>query len=297
MEFVDYYKILGLDKNTKAADIKNAYRKMARKFHPDLNPNDEKAKEKFQQINEANEVLSDAEKRKKYDKFGKDWQHADANENAEQQQRSSRNQPNYGSQGYNDNNFSDFFESMFGQQQPRGSRQRTNQFKGQDFNATLSLNFIDIFKSQKQIIDVGSKKIRITIPAGIKNGQIIKIKGQGGEGINGGPKGDLYITFTISEDSIYKRLGNDLYKTEEISLYDAILGKDVLFETINGKIKVPIKPETQNDKKIKIKGKGLPLYKQEGVFGDLYITLKIKNPENLTEEEKKLFDELSKLRN
>jgi len=297
MEFVDYYKILGLDKNTKAADIKNAYRKMARKFHPDLNPNDEKAKEKFQQINEANEVLSDAEKRKKYDKFGKDWQHADTNENAERQQRSSRNQPNYGSQGYNDNNFSDFFESMFGQQQPRGSRQRTNQFKGQDFNATLSLNFIDIFKSQKQIIDVGSKKIRITIPAGIKNGQIIKIKGQGGEGINGGPKGDLYITFTISEDSIYKRLGNDLYKTEEISLYDAILGKDVLFETINGKIKVPIKPETQNDKKIKIKGKGLPLYKQEGVFGDLYITLKIKNPENLTEEEKKLFDELSKLRN
>lgn len=297
MEFVDYYKILGLDKNTKAADIKNAYRKMARKFHPDLNPNDEKAKEKFQQINEANEVLSDAEKRKKYDKFGKDWQHADTNENAERQQRSSRNQPNYGSQGYNDNNFSDFFESMFGQQQPRGSRQRTNQFKGQDFNATLSLNFIDIFKSQKQIIDVGSKKIRITIPAGIKNGQIIKIKGQGGEGINGGPKGDLYITFTISEDSIYKRLGNDLYKTGEISLYDAILGKDVLFETINGKIKVPIKPETQNDKKIKIKGKGLPLYKQEGVFGDLYITLKIKNPENLTEEEKKLFVELSKLRN
>lgn len=297
MEFVDYYKILGLDKNTKAADIKNAYRKMARKFHPDLNPNDEKAKEKFQQINEANEVLSDAEKRKKYDKFGKDWQHADTNENAERQQRSSRNQPNYSSQGYNDNDFSDFFESMFGQQQPRGSRQRTNQFKGQDFNATLSLNFIDIFKSQKQIIDVGSKKIRITIPAGIKNGQIIKIKGQGGEGINGGPKGDLYITFTISEDAIYKRLGNDLYKTEEISLYDAILGKDVLFETINGKIKVPIKPETQNDKKIKIKGKGLPLYKQEGVFGDLYITLKIKNPENLTEEEKKLFDELSKLRN
>jgi curved DNA-binding protein len=295
MEFVDYYKILGLDKNTKAADIKNAYRKMARKFHPDLNPNDEKAKEKFQQINEANEVLSDAEKRKKYDKFGKDWQHADANENAEQQQRSSRNQPNYGSQGYNDNDFSDFFESMFGQQQSRGSRQRTNQFKGQDFNATLSLNFIDIFKSQKQIIDVGSKKIRITIPAGIKNGQIIKIKGQGGEGINGGPKGDLYITFTISENSIYKRLGNDLYKTEEISLYDAILGKDVLFETINGKIKVPIKPETQNDKKIK--GKGLPLYKQEDVFGDLYITLKIKNPENLTEEEKKLFVELSKLRN
>jgi len=192
MEFVDYYKILGLDKNTKAADIKNAYRKMARKFHPDLNPNDEKAKEKFQQINEANEVLSDAEKRKKYDKFGKDWQHADTNENAERQQRSSRNQPNYSSQGYNDNDFSDFFESMFGQQQPRGSRQRTNQFKGQDFNATLSLNFIDIFKSQKQIIDVGSKKIRITIPAGIKNGQIIKIKGQGGEGINGGPRA-IYI--------------------------------------------------------------------------------------------------------
>ncbi len=216
MEFVDYYKILGLDKNAKAADVKNAYRKMARKFHPDLNPNDEKAKEKFQQINEANEVLSDTEKRKKYDKFGKDWQHADAYENAERQQRSSQNRPNYGSQGYKDSDFSDFFESMFGQQQPRGNRQRTTQFKGQDFNATLSLNFKDILETQKQVIDIGTKKIRITIPAGIENGQTIKIKGQGNEGVNGGPKGDLFITFTISEDPIYKRLGNDLYKTEEI---------------------------------------------------------------------------------
>ncbi|WP_047415202.1 DnaJ C-terminal domain-containing protein [Cellulophaga sp. Hel_I_12] len=297
MEFVDYYQILGLDKKAKAAEIKNAYRKMARKYHPDLNPNDEKAKERFQQINEANEVLSDPEKRKKYDKFGKDWQHADVFENAERQQRSRQNQPNYGSQGSNERDFSDFFESMFGGQQSRTGGQRTTQFKGQDFNATLSLNFKDILKTQKQVIDLGSKKIRITIPAGVENGQTIKIKGQGGEGLQGGPKGDLYLTFKVSEDPIYKRLGSDLYKTEEISLYDAILGKEVVFETINGKIKVTISPETQSDKKIKIKGKGLPVYKKEGVFGDLYITLKIKNPENLSEEEKKLFVELSKLRN
>lgn len=298
MEFVDYYKILGLDKKAKAADIKNAYRKMARKYHPDLNPNDEKAKEKFQQVNEANEVLSDVEKRKKYDKFGKDWQHADAYESAARQQQSSRRQPNYSSQDFEGGDFSDFFESMFGgQQQARGNQRSSNQFKGQDFNATLSLNFKDILETQKQVIDIGSKKIRITIPAGIENGQTIKIKGQGSDGVNGGPKGDLYITFNINEDPIYKRLGNDLYKTEEISLYDAILGKEVLFDTINGKIKVQISPETQTDKKIKIKGKGLPVYKKEDVFGDLYITLKIKNPENLSDEEKKLFVELSKLRN
>tara|TARA_R110002051_G_scaffold130577_2_gene204395 strand:- start:3428 stop:4321 length:894 start_codon:yes stop_codon:yes gene_type:complete len=297
MEFVDYYQILGLEKKAKAAEIKNAYRKMARKYHPDLNPSDEKAKEKFQQINEANEVLSDPEKRKKYDKFGKDWQHADAFENAERQQRSSRNQTNYSSQGSHERDFSDFFESMFGGQQSSTGRQRTTQFKGQDYNATLNLNFKDILKTQQQVIDLGSKKIRITIPAGVENGQTIKIKGQGSEGLHGGPKGDLYLTFQVSEDPIYKRLGNDLYKTEEISLYDAILGKEVLFETINGKIKVNISPETQSDKKIKIKGKGLPVYKKEGVFGDLYITLKIKNPENLSEEEKKLFVELSKLRN
>jgi len=297
MEFVDYYQILGLEKKAKAAEIKNAYRKMARKYHPDLNPNDEKAKEKFQQINEANEVLSDPEKRKKYDKFGKDWQHADAFENAERQQRSNRNQPNYGSQGSNERDFSDFFESMFGGQQSSAGRQRTTQYKGQDFNATLNLNFKDILKTQQQVIDLGSKKIRITIPAGVENGQTIKIKGQGSEGLQGGPKGDLYLTFKVNEDPIYRRLGNDLYKTEEISLYDAILGKEVVFETINGKIKVNISPETQSDKKIKIKGKGLPLYKKEGVFGDLYITLKIKNPEKLSEEEKKLFVELSKLRN
>lgn len=297
MEFVDYYKILGLDKKAKATDIKNAYRKLARKFHPDLNPNDEKAKEKFQQINEANEVLSDPEKRKKYDKFGKDWQHAEAYEAAEKEQKSSRRQPNYSAQGFEDGDFSDFFESMFGQQQTGGSQRSNRQFKGQDFNATLSLNFKDILETQKQVIDIGSKKIRITIPAGIENGQTIKIKGQGSEGVNGGPKGDLYITFNIYEDPIYKRLGNDLYKTEEISLYDAILGKEVLFDTINGKIKVQISPETQTDKKIKIKGKGLPVYKKEGVFGDLYITLKIKNPENLTAQEKKLFVELAKLRN
>lgn len=297
MEFVDYYKILGLDKKAKAADIKNAYRKLARKFHPDLNPNDEKAKEKFQQINEANEVLSDPEKRKKYDKFGKDWQHAEAYEAAEKQQKSSRRQPNYSSQGFEGGDFSDFFESMFGgQQQARGSQRSSPQFKGQDFNATLSLNFTDILETQKQVIDIGSKKIRITIPAGIENGQTIKIKGQGSEGVNGGPHGDLYITFNIAEDPVYKRLGSDLYKTEEISLYDAILGKEVLFETISGKIKVAISPETPNDKKIKIKGKGLPVYKQENTYGDLYITLKIKNPENLSEEEKKLFVELSKLR-
>src|SRR5690554_6640366 len=199
MEFIDYYKVLGVDKSATAADIKKAYRKLARKLHPDLNPNDKEAQQKFQQLNEANEVLGDPEKRKKYDQYGKDWQHAEAYGEARQQQRPQDygGQWTYsgGGQGFDESQFSDFFESMFGGGGfNRGGRRQTAQYKGQDLNATLRLNLTDILQDQKQTISVGDKKIRLTIPAGVEDGQTIKIRGYGGEGMNGGPKGDLYIT-------------------------------------------------------------------------------------------------------
>lgn len=305
MEFIDYYKVLGLDKSATAADIKKAYRKLARKLHPDLNPNDKTAQQKFQQLNEANEVLSDVEKRKKYDQHGKDWEHADAYEQARQQQGSQGfgGQRSYsgGGQGYDDSQFSDFFDSMFGGggggfSRGGGNRRQTSQFKGQDLSATLRLNLTDILKSQKQTISIGEKKIRITIPAGVEDGQTLKIKGYGGEGMNGGPKGDLLITFEIFNNTRFKRLESDIYSTQEISLYTALLGGEITVETLSGKVKLNVKPETQNDTKVKLKGKGLPKYKKEDQHGDLYITYKIELPKNLSDKEKELFTELSKLR-
>lgn len=301
MEFIDYYKILGLTKSASEADIKKAYRKLARKHHPDLNPNDKSAEQKFKQINEANEVLSDPEKRKKYDQYGKDWQHADSYEKARQQQGSQgySNQRTYtsGGQGFDESQFSDFFESMFGGGGfSGGGRRRTAQFKGQDLNATLRLNLTDILQDQKQTISVGDKKIRLTIPAGVEDGQTIKIRGYGGEGMNGGPKGDLYITFEIFNNTRFKRLESDIYATENISLYTALLGGEITIETLSGKVKLNVKPETQNDTKVKLTGKGLPKYKKDGQYGDLYITYKVELPKNLSAKEKELFTELSKLR-
>ena len=298
MEFIDYYKILEIDKKATQADIKKAYRKLARKLHPDLNPNDKTAQEKFQRINEANEVLSDPEKRKKYDQYGKDWEHADAYEQAKRNQRSSSsgNRGGYSRSSGANEDFSDFFESMFGGGGFRGGGQRTSQFKGQDLNATLKLNMLDILEDQKQTLDIGSKKIRITIPAGVENGQTIKISGYGGEGVNGGPKGDLYLTFEINTNTNFQRVGNDLYKNESISLYEALLGSSIEVETLTGKVKLKVKPETQNDTKVKLKGKGMPVYKKKGVNGNLYITYKVTMPTNLSDKEKQLFKQLSELR-
>jgi curved DNA-binding protein len=294
MAFIDYYKILGLSKKATENDIKKAYRKLARKYHPDLNPNDKDAEQKFKEVNEANEVLSNPENRKKYDEYGEHWQHAEEYEKAKQQdqyQKSTGSQ--YG--GYSEEDFSDFFGSMFG---GRSSQSRGQQvkFKGQDFNAKLQLNLQDVYTTHKQTLTVNNKSIRITIPAGVENGQIIKIKGHGGKGVNGGPNGDLYIEFSISNLSQFKRDGANLYANVDLDLYKALLGGEIMANTFDGKVKLTVKPETQNGTKIKLKGKGFPKYKKEGQFGDLYITYNLKTPTKLSSKEKELITELSKLR-
>jgi len=301
MDFIDYYSVLGIPKTASDDDIKKAYRKLARKHHPDLNPNDAEANKKFQQINEANEVLSDPEKRKKYDQYGKDWQHADQFEQSRQQQSQSRRQytqsdtgdSDFGG-GFDGSNFSDFFSSMFGQDAgARGGRQI--KFRGQDYQSELQLNLRDAYTTHKQNLTVDGKTIGITIKAGVENGQKIKLTGYGAPGVNGGPNGDLYLTFAIADDSRYKRKGNDLYVDEEIDLYTAVLGGDRVVETLDGKVKLTVKPETQNGTKVRLKGKGFPIYKQEGAFGDLYITWQVKLPTNLSDEQKELFRQLSAL--
>ena len=292
MEFIDYYKILGIDKGASEEDIKKAYRKLARKLHPDLNPNDKEAHRKFQQINEANEVLSDPEKRKKYDTYGKDWQHADQ---FEQQKKSRAQYQNTGGQQFYENaeggDFSSFFDSMFG-----GAGNRQTKFRGQDYNAELKLQLTDAMFTHQQTLTVNNKNIRITIPAGIENGQIIKLKGYGAPGVNGGPAGDLYITFSIAPHPQFKRSGNDLFTTTKIDLYLAMLGGETTIETLNGKVKLAVKPETQPGTRIRLKGKGFPVYKKENEYGDLYVTYEVVLPSNLTEEQKKLFTELRNLK-
>lgn len=304
MDFIDYYSVLGIPKTASDEDIKKAYRKLARKHHPDLNPNDPEANKKFQQINEANEVLGNAENRKKYDQYGKDWQHAEQfeqarREDAKRQQRQQREQYSTGntgdydfSDGFGGADFSDFLSSMFGQE--GGNRQRTT-FRGQDYQAELHLNLRDAYTTHKQTLTVNEKNIRITVPAGIENGQKIKLAGYGAPGVNNGPAGDLYITFVIADDSRYKRKGNDLYVDEEIDLYTALLGGEKIIETLDGKVKLTVPPETQNGTKVRLKSKGFPVYKKDGSFGDLYVQWQIKLPTNLTDEQKDLFRKIASL--
>jgi curved DNA-binding protein len=169
-------------------------------------------------------------------------------------------------------------------------------FKGQDFTAELRLDLRDVFATHKRTLTVNGKNIRLTIPAGVQDGQVIKIKGYGGEGANGGPSGDLLINFSIINTTPFKLDQNNLYKTKEIDLYTALLGGDITVETFDGKVKINVKPETQNGTKVKLKGKGFPVYKKEDQFGDLYITFQIELPKKLTEQEKELISELAKLR-
>ncbi|MCF6223996.1 MAG: J domain-containing protein [Flavobacteriaceae bacterium] len=293
MAFVDYYKILGIEKSATDKEIKKAYRKLARKHHPDLNPESKEDEIKFKEINEANEVLSNAKSRKKYDKYGKDWKHGEEFEKAKKQNKRQSQQQDFTGRNYSEQEFSDYFESMFG---GASSRHSNRGFKGHDFNAELHLNLRDVYETHQQTLTVNNSKIRLTIPAGIKNGQVIKIKEKGGEGINGGPKGDLYIKFTIKNHSRFKRDGNNLYTSVDLDLYTALLGGDITIDTFNGKVKLKIAPETPNETKVKLKSKGFPVYKKTKQFGDLIITYHIKIPTKLSDKEKELYKALQKIR-
>lgn len=302
MPYIDYYKTLGIDKSASQDDIKKAYRKLARKFHPDMNPGDKEAEKKFKELNEANEVLSNPENRAKYDKYGENWKHGEEYEKAQQQQQYQRQQQrNYGG-GFDGGSFdfgegedySDFFQNMFGGGNGfRGSRgSSSGKFKGQDVQAELNLNLRDVATTHQQTFDINSKKVRITIPAGAYDGQQIKLKGYGNPGHNGGPNGDLYITFNISTDSTFERIGDDLKTKVHIDLYTAVLGGEVKVETLNGSVNLKVKPETQSGTTVRLKGKGFPVYKKEDTFGDLFVTYEVQLPTNLSEKQKDLFEQL-----
>ena len=308
MAFIDYYKVLGVERNATQDDIKKAYRKMARKYHPDLNKDDPNAKDKFQEINEANEVLSDPEKRKKYDEYGEHWKHADefkAEREAYQKAQEQGGQSAYwysvngddfmgGFGRGNASGFSDFFEQLFGHGASAGRTGRSYRMmeSGEDIEAQMNLSLREAAVTHKQTFSVNGENLRITIPAGVADGQIIKLKGHGEKGINGAPNGDLYITFKIDPDPDFKREGDDLFTDVDIDLYTAVLGGTVNVRTIDGMVKLKVNPGTQNDTKVRLRGKGFPVYKKEGTFGDLIVTYHVDIPTSLSEKQKELFTQL-----
>ena len=298
MAFIDYYKVLGIDKTANADAIKKAYRKLARKYHPDVNPGDREAEKKFKEINEANEVLSNPENRAKYDKYGENWKHGEEYEKARQQQRQqSQSYGGFSSGDFEGEDYSDFFQSMFGGQgfgrSSRGSA--SGKFKGQDVHAELNLNLRDAATTHQQTFEINGKKVRITIPAGVYDGQQIKLRGHGNPGFNGGPHGDLYITFNIAPDSQFERIGDDLRTKVSIDLYTAILGGDIKVETLQGAVNLKVKPETQNGTTVRLKSKGFPVYKKDSQYGDLFVTYEVKLPTNLNAEQKEIFEKLKNL--
>ncbi|MBJ6143266.1 DnaJ C-terminal domain-containing protein [Hymenobacter sp. BT559] len=313
MDYKDYYKILGVDKSATAEQIKKAYRKLARQHHPDVNPNDATAEQKFKEVNEANEVLSDPEKRQKYDQFGADYQRyeqAGAGGAGRGPGGFDWSQYTQGGQGGNPfggfgggasfeegEDFSDFFSSLFGGMGGGASGGRnTRPGAGQDYQAELELTLEEAYHGGPRTITVNGKNLRITIHPGVADGQTIRLRDQGGPGRNGGPNGSLLITFRISPDARYVRTGDDLTQDVPVSLYRALLGGSQTVETLSGAVKINIKPESTNGTRLRLRGKGFPVYRQEGKFGDLYLRLNVQLPQNLTDQEKDLIKQLAQLR-
>ena len=302
MEYKDYYKTLGVDKTATTDHIKKAYRKLARQFHPDVNPNNPDAEQKFKDANEAHEVLSDAEKRRKYDELGADWQrHQQAGAGRSQtqggfdwSQYAPPGAPN--SANFNDGpDFSDFFGSIFGN--PGGRTGSTRPGTGPDYQAELELTLEEAYRGGPRTLTVNGKNLRLTIQPGVEDGQTIRLRDQGGAGRNGGAAGALYITLRLVPDARFARLGNDLTQEVPVPLYRALLGGEQVVDTLAGPVKINIKPETQNGTRLRLRGKGFPIYKQAGQSGDLYLRLTVQLPQQLTGPEQELLRQLAALRN
>jgi curved DNA-binding protein len=312
MDYKDYYKILGIGKQATTAEIKKAYRKLAIKHHPDKNAGDKTAEEKFKEINEANNVLSDPEKRKKYDELGENWKQyqqtgADngnfdfsnwANRGSAGGGR--RQQHSTGGNDFDGGEFSDFFSSIFGNAFGGSSRgggdfSSQRQPKPRNYQAEITISLEDAYEGGSRVLTINDQKFKVNIPAGVTEGQVLRLKGLVG-GTNGAPKSDLLLTIHVEVHPHFERKGNDLYCTFPLDLYTAILGGKALLRTMKGTMRIDIKAGTDNGQTLRLKGLGMPVNGGKGQSGDLYAKNNITLPKNLSDKEKELFNQLANLK-
>lgn len=328
MDYKDYYKILGVNKSATQQEIKKAYRKLAAKYHPDKNPDDPSAEDKFKEVGEAYEVLKDPEKRKLYDQAGSDWKRYqraseqsgggfDWSQYAQQQQQGRGRQYQtrvnmddiFGDQARGQGSassgggspFSSFFETLFGggfqqqQQQQQTSRRRQQVSPGEDTAANVTVPLAELFTDTTKTFRINGDRVKVKIPAGIEDGKRLKLKGRGNKSKFGPSRGDLYLKIHVDIPENIERRGKDIYQDFDIDLYTAVLGGSVVVPTLNGKLKLNIPEETENGKLFKFSGRGLPGMNGAGTNGNYYVRCNIKLPENLTAKEKKLFKQLAEL--
>ncbi len=307
MEYKDYYKILGVAKTASSDEIKKAFRKLAVKYHPDKNPGDTASEEKFKEANEANEVLSDVEKRKKYDELGENWkQHGQSKSGGAGYDWSKWQQAGQDSNGfYSSNNysegearqadFSDFFESFFGGRAQAGKSSSSAQ-KGEDYSAESNISLEEAYLGTTRQLHVNDSVFEIKIKPGVSDGQSLRMKGKGGKGRNGAVNGDIFIKIHIPEHPHFKLKGNDLHAETAVDLYTLLLGGQAIVRTLKGSMKISIPKETENGKVLRLKGLGMPIFGKTGEFGDLYLKVTALLPKNSSEKEIALLKQIHALR-
>lgn len=307
MEYKDYYKILGISKSASADEIKKAFRKLAVKYHPDKNPGNKQMEEKFKEINEANEVLGDPEKRKKYDALGENWKQYERTggraDDFDWSRYTQRQRQGQGSESdfefeFGGSGFSDFFERIFGGGFGRGRFDggTARAAKGQDLRLDIDITLEEAYNGTARQFEVSGEKLRIRLRPGSYNGQQIRIKGKGAKGMGNGQKGDIYGFVHVQPHPHFKVKGNDLYCDAAIDLYTAVLGGKVTIRTLKGLISITISKETENGKVLRLKNMGMPDYNKLANFGDLYVTIHVTMPKNLSEKEIALFRQLAEER-
>ncbi len=306
MTYKDYYKVLGVGKTATQDEIKKAYRKLANKYHPDKTKGDKAAEEKFKDVNEANEILSDSVKRKKYDQFGADWKHYE--ESGQQPggfdwskytggrggQERTMSQEEFNAM-FGGEDAGDIFETIFGQHTGARSGRRNRARKGEDFEAETTLTLEEAYHGSERLLKIHDQTIKIMMKPGIADGQVLRVAGKGDHGSNGGPNGDLYITIRIAPHAEFQRRGNDLSCGTSIELYTAILGGKARIRTMKNIVNVDIPKETQNGKVLRLLGLGMPVYGTKSEFGNMYVTVAIQMPDHLSEQEIDLFRKLEEL--
>ena len=297
MEYKDYYKVLGVERSATQDQIKKAYRKLAVKYHPDKNPGDKAAEEKFKEISEAYQVLGNEDSRKKYDELGANWKQY---ENMNYGGQGFQGFDGQGFEGFGGSGFSDFFDMFFGGNGGGGfdfsninfgggsrGRSRTRAMKGQDLTASLDMTLREAYFGSQRMFKIGDDTIKISIKPGVKDGQTLRVKGKGHPGFNGGENGDLLLKIHITQDPVYQRDGDDLIRNVNVDVYTAILGGKIEIDTMKGNVNVPIKPQTQNNSMLRLKGLGMPHYGKEG-SGSLILKVQLVLPNHFSDKELEL---------